>query len=399
MHMPEMNGLNLLKHVRAANPECKFILMTGQKAALDANVAEMAVAIGANEFLAKPFRVEHLKAAVAECFDPKPKPAPAEPKESIRYCKIPVREFVTSSKLVTDLYIRLSGEKYVKIAYAGTVIPVERLQIYMDKKVEYFYVLPDDLKKLVGLNLKLNEIAAARGGVPKQVKLGLLTNTAKLITQSYYYDGIEKENIAQAAQVIDNTLNIISDDEGIMSLLSFLQSEGDKVYAHSVAVSVYSCLIAKQMGHTSTPTQFKMSMAGLLHDVGKKELPSDLINKTRLEMTAAEVKLYETHPQRGKEILSQIQGIPDDVIQIVSHHHETLVGTGFPYFLAAGRIHPLAKILAVADFLITTVSRLGANNLANVREAVKKMRGSHALELDQDVVTALVKLFADLKLN
>jgi putative nucleotidyltransferase with HDIG domain len=266
------------------------------------------------------------------------------------------------------------------------------LKMYKEKKVDYFYVKPDELRKLVGLNLMLNKASAGKK-VSEQAKLKLLTNTMSLMSQSYFFNGVNKESLADATQVMDNTLNILGDDETIMGLLDFLQKEGDQVYAHQVAVSVYACMIAKAMGHRSPRTQTVLSMGGLLHDIGKKELPPELLTKTRLQMSAAEIAMYETHPQRGKDILSQIPGIPDDVIQVVAHHHENNVGTGFPYHLSANRIHPLAKVVSLADSFITTLQRMTSKDQAAIETTIKKFASIHEMEYDQNMVRALANLF------
>lgn len=387
VRMPEMDGIAFLKHVRTRNKEVKFILMTGFSELIEAH---QAYEIGANEFLAKPFRLENLKKIFAHVLAP-PKPAEKPKSPEAKFCRIPVEDFITSSKLLVDLHVRLSGEKYIKIAHAGDVVSVERLKMYKEKKVDYFYVKPDELRKLVGLNLMLNKAAGAVK-VSEEAKVKLLANTMTLMSQSAYFNGVNKDSLADATQIMDNTLNILSDDATMMSLLDFLQS-GDQMYAHTVAVSVYACMIAKAMGHRSTTTQTKIAMGGLMHDIGKKELPPELVAKSRIQMTAADIALYETHPQRGKDILGQIAGIPDDVISIVAHHHENNVGTGFPYHLPAKNIHPLAKVVAVADCFITTLFKMNAKDPDAVKAAVKKLATIHTMEYDQTVVRALAQLF------
>jgi putative nucleotidyltransferase with HDIG domain len=195
--------------------------------------------------------------------------------------------------------------------------------------------------------------------------------------------------------VIDNTLHAVGDDPNIMSLLNFLQSDGDQAYSHSVAISMYSCMIAREMGLTSQTVQVRLALGGLMHDIGKKELPFNVLCKSRIEMTAQEFKLYETHCQRGKEILSDIPGIPEDVIQIAAHHHENNVGTGFPYHLRSTRIHPLAKIVAVADCFFHTMQKMGVVDASGIEGALNKMTVIHELEFDQDVVKALSELVSE----
>jgi putative nucleotidyltransferase with HDIG domain len=249
------------------------------------------------------------------------------------------------------------------------------------------------LRKLVERNFKVDHAAQESGKISDEIRLKLLTSTANLITQSWFYDGVDRESLSNAKSVVQNTLNLVSDEPNILALLNFLQLGGDQLYAHSVAVSVYSCMMARMMGMTSQTTQIRLALGGLLHDIGKKELPLEVINKTRLEMSQQEFKLYESHTQRGKDILSQIPGIPEDVIQIAAHHHENNVGTGFPYGLGTQRIHPLAKIVAVADAFIMAAFKHNVQNKGLVIETLKNLATLHNMEYDQNSVRVLAKLF------
>lgn len=389
IRLPELNGIGFLKHVREANRETKFLAMTGFSELLE---AKQAFELGADEFLSKPFRLETFKSMINACFKPKSTVEKVSGGDGIRYCRIAVEEFITSTKLVVDLFVHLGGEKYVKIAHKGDMIAMERLKLYREKKVLFFYVRPEQLRELVGLNLKINNKVANSAQVKSEVRIKLLTNTAKLISQSFYYDTIDKETVKEASQVIDNTLNLVGDDPNIMDLLGFLQTEGDQLYNHSVAISMYSCMIARKMGMSSQLVQIRLALGGLMHDIGKKELPINVLSKSRIQMTAQEFKIFETHCQRGKELLSAVPGIPEDVIQIAAHHHENNVGTGFPYRLRADRIHPLAKIVAVADCFFHTMQTLGVEDATGIKEALKKMNVVHEMEYDQNIVKALALL-------
>jgi DNA-binding NtrC family response regulator len=58
LRMPDVNGLDLLKQIRAAVPSCEVILMTAY-AAVDSAVE--AIKLGAREYLTKPFDFDRLK--------------------------------------------------------------------------------------------------------------------------------------------------------------------------------------------------------------------------------------------------------------------------------------------------------------------------------------------------
>jgi len=388
IRMPAMDGIALLKFVRLTNQTCKFVVMTGFSEIIE---TKEAYELGANEFLAKPFRLEAFRTVIKNCFSPKP-PVTDPVEEVPSLCQIPVEEFITSSRLVVDLYVHLGGTKYVKIANKNDVIPIERLKSYQKKKVDYFFVRPEDLRTMVGLNLKIKDGLAAESKVTKEARVRLLKNTAKLITQNFYYNPVEKSSVSAAAQVIDNTLRVVAEDQVLTSLLDFLQVDGGQLYGHSVGVAMYSIMIARKMGLSSQGVQVRLAMGGLLHDIGKKELPPTLLAKSRVEMTAHDCQEYESHCQRGKEILSSVPGLPDDVVQIAAHHHENNVGTGFPYRLRSERIHPLAKIVSVADCFLQTMQRECVQSKSDVTEAFRKMVKTHEMEFDIIIIKALSEL-------
>ncbi|NJL25475.1 MAG: hypothetical protein HC902_10075 [Calothrix sp. SM1_5_4] len=74
---------------------------------------------------------------------------------------------------------------------------------------------------------------------------------------------------------------------------------------------------------------------------------------------------------------------------MVSHHHENNVGTGYPYGLNSQRIHPLAKILAVAEVFCTAVQLANAKKPAEVQAVLQRIWNVQERELDQPSLHAL----------
>lgn len=64
INMPEMDGLEMAKNIRAKNPHTKFIVITGYD---DFNYARGAIKINALDFLLKPVDIDELKAAIEKC--------------------------------------------------------------------------------------------------------------------------------------------------------------------------------------------------------------------------------------------------------------------------------------------------------------------------------------------
>lgn len=391
VHMPEMSGAELLKVVRGVNPNTKFIVMTGFTQMLD---AKDALSLGANEFLAKPFKMKELLDTVEKVFKPKEEVEnTGDENDEFSFCKIHVDEFTSASTLPSDIYIRLAGDKFVKVAKEGAEIQVERIQTYKEKKVEYFYVHVRDFPKYAGFTLRLAKAIAGSRKITREQKMKLYKHTAEILLTQTFIENIQPEVVDFSKNIMNNTLNLIGDEPDLMDLIIMLQSHSDSTYTHSVAVSVYSCLVAKKMLWTSQQTLLKLSLGGLFHDIGKKELSPHILMKTRREMTPTEIALYETHPQRGKEILSSMPGFPTDVAAIAFQHHENNLGTGYPLGVNQIRIHPLAKIVHLCDEFFHMAQKYKGQDDKPWMLAIKELWESRGTELDPLALRALMEIF------
>jgi putative nucleotidyltransferase with HDIG domain len=339
-----LTGVDLMKYVKE-NFKLPVVLMTGFADLVEVKEAEK---LGANGFLAKPFKQTDLFEILDSFFK-----VPAQPEEPKSldgdFCKVNIDDFVSGKDIQADVYIRITEFKYVKIAHEGENIEIERIRAYKSKDIKHLYLTNDDFKKYVGFNLRLAPIVARHPTVSKEKKLNFLKGTGEIIMESVFLNGVNEESFESAKTFLETTVKLIADDNDMFSLLNILNSHGDFLYAHCLGVSLYSSMIAKQLKWNSQQTLFKLSMGALLHDIGKKEIDQAILEKSRKDLTPEELALYESHCSRGVEILSQSQGIPEDVLHIVAQHHENCIGTGFPAHISRTKIHPLAKVVSVAD--------------------------------------------------
>jgi HD-GYP domain-containing protein (c-di-GMP phosphodiesterase class II) len=93
------------------------------------------------------------------------------------------------------------------------------------------------------------------------------------------------------------------------------------------------------------------------------------------------------------ELLRQVPLLPSDILQIVGQHHENCSGTGYPLHLKGSRIHPLARIVAVANAFCELAIR-GPNGPGLAPdEAFERLR-DHGEDLDASFVAALARVMA-----
>ena len=160
---------------------------------------------------------------------------------------------------------------------------------------------------------------------------------------------------------------------------------------HQQRVANLGKRIAHRMGLSQSATD-EVEMAGLLHDVGKLRVPTEILTKPG-QLSPIEFALVKDHPVQGSEILQAI-AFPWAVADIALQHHERMDGSGYPNGLKGEEILLAARILAVADVVEAMAShrpyRPALGEAAAIDEIV-----SHPEYYDADVVAACVALHAD----
>jgi HD-GYP domain-containing protein (c-di-GMP phosphodiesterase class II) len=129
------------------------------------------------------------------------------------------------------------------------------------------------------------------------------------------------------------------------------------------------------------------ALAGLLHDVGMRELDYDQLYRRRTP-TEDDRMRYQKHPVLGAQILSGT-GL-DEVTAAVRHHHERWDGTGYPDRLAGEDIPYLARLIHVAEVfdVLTVPGRYRPT--VNTERALEIIHRGKGHQFDPKMVEALV---------
>ncbi len=281
------------------------------------------------------------KSANPELLDIKVKPS--------EYCRVLLADFVSQKHLKMNVYIRLGKEKYVQVAKKQDPVNEAQFRRYLQKGLKYFFVRTADYKMIVDHNLQLAKAVTASSQLGGGKKKRILAAANEVILESVFVRGVNKDTFNEAHTYICTSINTLLDHKDGVELLEVLNQHNDFLYAHSLGVSLYSVMIAQQMGWSSGNNLYKLSIGGLLHDIGKCEIDREIVNKPKSDLTFSEKALLETHCERGRNLLEKIKSIPSEVVNIAYEHHENILGQGFPRGLTKARITPMAKIVQTAD--------------------------------------------------
>lgn len=134
--------------------------------------------------------------------------------------------------------------------------------------------------------------------------------------------------------------------DAVMWLLRLKQCD-QYSFDHAMDVAVNMVLIGAHIGWRG-PRLLNLGLAGILQDVGKLQLPGELLAK-KTPFTAAEFKVLRSHVALSMKMLQSQAGIPSDVIDTVARHHERWDGSGYPAGLKFEQIGMAAEIAGLAD--------------------------------------------------
>ena len=133
---------------------------------------------------------------------------------------------------------------------------------------------------------------------------------------------------------------------GVFDMLHNLHDNSDAVYMHSLNVSLICNTLATWMRLPEDMVRVATA-SGLLHDIGKMLLPSDLLNK-KDKLTEYEQKVMDTHVLKGYELVKE-KDIDQHIKNAILMHHEFCDGSGFPFHLKGDKIDEIASIVTVAN--------------------------------------------------
>jgi HD-GYP domain-containing protein (c-di-GMP phosphodiesterase class II) len=136
-----------------------------------------------------------------------------------------------------------------------------------------------------------------------------------------------------------------------------------------------------------------ISIASLIHDIGKISLPAEILSKpTRL--TNIEFSLIKGHSQTGHDILKSIN-FSYPVARIVLQHHERINGSGYPNNLKGDKILLEARILGVADVVEAMSSHRPYRPARGIDKALEEISKNKGTLYDPEVVDICLKLFKE----
>lgn len=147
--------------------------------------------------------------------------------------------------------------------------------------------------------------------------------------------------------LVDNIVDSMFSFPSALLPLAQIKNRDEYTYQHSVSV----CALAVAFGRVlEMPREEikELAMGGLLHDVGKANVPGRILNKSG-KLDQDEFSVMKQHVVSSAALIRNIEGVSEIAFNAASQHHERFDGTGYPHGLKGDQISLHGQMLAIVD--------------------------------------------------
>ena len=425
IRMPDINGLEVIKHVRDYNKEIPIIIITGH-GTLD--VAIKALKLGAQGFLLKPFTTTELRTAVTEALE----------KTRLLNDNIRMRAlmplFEVSKEIISETDTKKLLTLIIEIAVRET--RADRACLFLTDETTGKIVMAEDygfspasitdlrekhLEKLFLMLMKENRPVLVVPGLPmpegfeeipgtkeyssiympltvRGKGIGILSLSRAGAEHPFSLPDVELVSVlgGQAAAAIENARLYEKLEQSYMSTIVTLSgiAEAKDFYTdkHMKDIAEYSVDIARKLGLSEADVE-NIRMAALLHDLGKITVPDDILKKPG-RLSEEEMEVIRKHPAHGAKMIESIEPLKD-AREIIRHHHEYYDGSGYPDGLRGQDIPLGARIIGVADAFDAMTSNRPYRKALPMDKVIKELKDFSGIQFDPDIVEILISILRE----
>lgn len=278
-----------------------------------------------------------------------------------------------SRSLKFDIYVQRSESKFTKIFQKGDSIDWDRIDSYKNKGINFFFVSSDDYKIYSIFLERLGEyLNDSETKVSTSESIDILKELSSFTLNEIIKNiSVNDRIVNNASNVVNGCIDVLGKNPKAMVEILKQVSSQKYILKHSMAVSLFSVMLAEASGIESPINISIIGLGAFLHDVGVGQLTFDPEDMKLL--TPEQRKEMWRHPELGQQMVVNMKGIRSEVSQIILQHHEQPNGHGYPNGLKGPEIYHPAKIVSIADAFSAMISKRSFRDSMNVSEAVKRL--------------------------
>ncbi len=193
------------------------------------------------------------------------------------------------------------------------------------------------------------------------------------------------------AELLDNACA-----PSLLEIARMIEAKDPYTAGHTWRVANYGQILAAALDYPPERIE-AMLLAGTLHDIGKIEVPIEILTKPG-RVTDEEFEILKKHPQDGHDILKDHDEYAG-VLDVVLMHHEAYDGGGYPFGLVGEQIPHEARLFAVVDAFDAMTSTRCYRSAMSVENAIYEIWRNRGRQFDPRVADAFIRLHREALLD
>jgi putative nucleotidyltransferase with HDIG domain len=196
--------------------------------------------------------------------------------------------------------------------------------------------------------------------------------------------------LAEAEAVVRSLSMAMHGDQQMILPLLQLKEFDEYTTTHSLNVSVLTMALAEHIGLGAQDVR-TFGIAGLLHDLGKVNVPLEILNKPG-KLTDEERQVMQQHPVAGARLIIE-SGRKLDLAAAVAHEHHIMInGQGYPTQHYRRDCHKASKLVHVCDVFDALRTRRPYRDAWESERVLTYISERAGTEFEPDAATSFVAM-------
>ena len=264
----------------------------------------------------------------------------------------------------------------IPFSFAGSPISPEKMAKLEEHSFNTLFIANEDVEKFRAYTVEIFKGLLKPGSMSETDRHEKLKKCVRDLISDIFIDDLKENTFSKSQNLlkeVKEVIHLLIGDKNLdylKKIKSMVNQEGS-FYQHLSNVSAYAGIFALMLGYDKPED---MALAGILHDLGKVNLPEEFANLEESTLSPHAFKAFQSHPVFTLDVirLKRIP-LPDKVITAILQHHEAMNGSGYPEGLEGHRISIEGRILAIANSFDKLTTLKSGEKRQTPREALETL--------------------------
>ncbi len=249
--------------------------------------------------------------------------------------------------------------------------------------------LETGLETMIGRRVEVTAMRADQSLFPAEMEVISVNPKTEPVFVAYLRDISEQKKAAE--ERLQYALNIKKTlMQTIFAVSRTVEFRDPYTAGHQRRVAHLAATLAQALGLSKMRIE-GIFLGGLIHDIGKIAVPSEILCRPG-KLIHEDVSYLQIHCRKGHDILKPVD-FSWPVAEIALQHHEHLDGSGYPQGLKNGEILFESRIVCVADVVESLTAYRPYRQAYPLKDALAAITAGAGRWYDYRVVDACLELF------